>query len=122
MNEHDSSEQLVLESVRSDGEVEQRDFDLQLRRVVRVRQSCGDVQMETIVVRNRDITQLDVRHSFDVDDLLQQQRLEGGIQGLGDILEQNPGSQRSKGARTRVSKAQPPSHTLLRLIVESNVR
>lgn len=70
---------LVLQSLRGDHKVEQGDLDADLREVVRVPELGRDVEAEVLAVLYRGVPEADAVAPALLEDLLEQERLEGRV-------------------------------------------
>eukprot|EP00968_Pinguiococcus_pyrenoidosus_P027389 scaffold7375_cov268-Pinguiococcus_pyrenoidosus.AAC.39 len=80
---------LVVGAVLGGHEVEQVDLDAELRRIVRVAEVGGDVQLEVGVVLDAVVAQADHGDAAGDHDLLKQQRLQDGIQRLRHVFDEH---------------------------------
>ena len=87
LGDHDA-EHLVLEALGRDHEVEQRHLDRDLGQVVRVAQLGRDVELEVLVVLDDRVAELDREHAARLEDLLEEHRLEHGVELLQYVLEE----------------------------------
>mmetsp|Transcript_27174 Transcript_27174/g.68378 ORF Transcript_27174/g.68378 Transcript_27174/m.68378 type:complete len:364 (-) Transcript_27174:37-1128(-) len=86
---HHHPQQLVAQPLLRDHEVEQRHLDRRLGEVVRVAQRGGDVEAERVAELHGRVTHADVIDAALLEDLLQQQRLQAGVQLLAHVLQQH---------------------------------
>mmetsp|Transcript_6911 Transcript_6911/g.16610 ORF Transcript_6911/g.16610 Transcript_6911/m.16610 type:complete len:820 (-) Transcript_6911:3765-6224(-) len=84
------AEQLLLEALLGHGEVDQRDLDLDLGRVVRVGQLGRHEEPEAVRVRHVVVAELDHVLAALLELLLQQDRLERGVELLAHVLHEHP--------------------------------
>ena len=85
---HHDAEQLVLEALGRGHEVQQVDRDADLRRVVRVPELGGHVQLELVAVLDHRVAQLDAVGPGLLEDLLLQEGLQRPVDALLNVLDQ----------------------------------
>ncbi len=83
------TKQLLNQPVLSDGEIEQRDLDCGLRRVIRVPELGCDIEKEVFMVRHRTVAQIDHILTTLFVHLFQQQWLERRVELFLDVFEQH---------------------------------
>mmetsp|Transcript_7031 Transcript_7031/g.14625 ORF Transcript_7031/g.14625 Transcript_7031/m.14625 type:complete len:318 (+) Transcript_7031:687-1640(+) len=86
----DDSKELVLKSAEGNGEIEQTNLDADLGGVVRIRHLRSHEEPEAVVPRDGAVADLNHFRSALLELLLQQERLQTGIQSFPDVLQQNP--------------------------------
>eukprot|EP00959_Pyramimonas_sp_CCMP1952_P082877 1732102-Pyramimonas_sp.AAC.2 len=72
-----------------DHEVQQRHLHRRLGQVVRVAQLGGDVEAKVLVVLDGAVAEADAQHAPALERLLQEQRLQTGVQLLAHVLQQH---------------------------------
>mmetsp|Transcript_1222 Transcript_1222/g.3003 ORF Transcript_1222/g.3003 Transcript_1222/m.3003 type:complete len:206 (+) Transcript_1222:2522-3139(+) len=87
---HGDSKHLVFQSLRGDGEVEQRNFHGGLGGVVRVRQGRSHEETERLDVGHGLVAEANDVPAAVLDLLLQKHRLQRGIKLSPDVLAENP--------------------------------
>jgi len=85
----DFNEKLVLKTLRCDSKVEQGDLDADFGQVMRIRQLCRHEEQEVIVIVDLRSSQVDHGLVALLEDILLEDGLEGWIQDLTDVLEQD---------------------------------
>mmetsp|Transcript_37420 Transcript_37420/g.107805 ORF Transcript_37420/g.107805 Transcript_37420/m.107805 type:complete len:259 (+) Transcript_37420:2618-3394(+) len=88
---HNDAKHLILQTLRRDCKVEHRDLNRDLWGVVRVCQGRRYVEPELVIIRYRFVSQFDdPRAAAVLNLLLLKDRLQGRVQGLPNVLQQDP--------------------------------
>mmetsp|Transcript_14307 Transcript_14307/g.34751 ORF Transcript_14307/g.34751 Transcript_14307/m.34751 type:complete len:352 (+) Transcript_14307:1461-2516(+) len=86
---HHHAEKLIAQPVQSNHKIEESHLDRSLGEVVRVTQLGGDVEAELVMVLDGAVAQAQAHGAPLLEDRLEQQGLDGGVQLLAHILQQD---------------------------------
>ena len=90
---HYDPQELILQTLHGDHEVQQGHLDGGFRQVVRVPQLRRDVEAEVLGVLDGAVSQLDADAASLLEGLLQEQRLQDGVQFLSNVLQEDRGAE-----------------------------
>jgi hypothetical protein len=85
----DIDEELILKTLWRDSEVNDADLDTDLGQIVRVRKLSGNEELKVLVVGHHGVTQLDRELATVLNQVLDQEGLKGGVQGLFNVLQED---------------------------------